>query len=248
MEPLDWTCPYCGKPTTITEPNFSFSSSSIYTERSSHGKICTLVRAFACPNQDCRGLELCVSLHNFERYANGRPVPEHMISEWTLMPRSRARPWPDYIPLDVRNSYIEACLIAQDSPKASAALARRCLQGIVRDFWEIPQNKRGNLGAELTYIRDSVDSDTWEAIQAVRSVGDIGAHMEKDVNLIVDVESHEAELLIGLIETLLDDWYVERFKRRQRNAALATVAKAKLDQKRAAKIASTRKSGCDAEN
>jgi hypothetical protein len=234
---FNWTCPYCGQPTTITDPNFSVASIAVKTVRSKHGKVCTLVSAIACPNEDCKGLHLTLALHNFSRYSDGAPYPENEISEWTLMPRSRARPWPDYIPLDVRNSYIEACLIAADSPKASAALARRCLQGIVRDFWEIPLNKRGNLGAELSLIREKVDSDTWEAIQAVRSVGDIGAHMEKDVNLIVDVQAHEADLLIGLIETLLDDWYVERHKRRERNAALAAIAKDKLDQKRSANSA-----------
>lgn len=151
------------------------------------------------------------------------------------MPRSRARPWPDDIPEEIRKSYLEACLIVSDSAKASAALARRCLQGIVRDYWKIPGDKRGNLGAELGFIQDQVDSDTWDAIQAVRSVGDIGAHMEKDVNLIIDVEPREAELLIGLIETLMEDWYVERHKRNERNAALKTVAKAKLSDKRQGK-------------
>lgn len=34
--------------------------------------------------------------------------------------------------------------------------------------------------------------------------------MEKDINLIVDVESNEAELLIKLIETLIKNWYVNK--------------------------------------
>ena len=48
--------------------------------------------------------------------------------------------------------------------------------------------------------------------------------MEKDVNLIVDVEQDEAQLLIELIETLFEDWYVEREQKRQRNAALIATA------------------------
>ena len=31
----------------------------------------------------------------------------------------------------------------------------------------------------------------WQAIDAVRSIGNIGAHMEKDINLIVDVDPEE---------------------------------------------------------
>ncbi|WP_372445280.1 hypothetical protein [Clostridium estertheticum] len=45
-----------------------------------------------------------------------------------------------------------------------------------------------------------MDPLTWEAIDAVRTIGNIGAHMEKDINQIVDVESSEAALLI---ETLI---------------------------------------------
>ena len=54
---------------------------------------------------------------------------------------------------------------------------------------------------------------TWDAIDAVRKVGNIGAHIEKDINVIIDVEPREAELLIGLIEMLLKDWYVVREER-----------------------------------
>jgi len=36
--------------------------------------------------------------------------------------------------------------------------------------------------------------------------------MEADVNVIVDVEAGEATLLIGLIETLVDEWYVARHR------------------------------------
>jgi len=39
-----------------------------------------------------------------------------------------------------------------------------------------------------------VDPLTWEAIDAVRKLGNIGAHMEKDINVIVDVDPEEAEL------------------------------------------------------
>lgn len=153
-------------------------------------------------------------------------------NDWKLLPRSRSKPQPNYIPLEIRKNYLEACLISADSPKASAAMSRRCLQGIVRDFWDIPANRRGNLGAELNHIKDQVTTDTWEAIQAVRSIGDIGAHMEKDVNLIVEVEPHEADLLIELIETLLEDWYVERHKRVQRHQAVKDLAQTKRQAKK----------------
>jgi hypothetical protein len=57
--------------------------------------------------------------------------------------------------------------------------------------------------------------------------------MEKDVNLIIEVEPHEAELLIELIETLFEDWYVDRHKRQVRAAAVKTIAAEKLNAKKA---------------
>jgi hypothetical protein len=51
--------------------------------------------------------------------------------------------------------------------------------------------------------------------------------MEKDVNLIVDVEPTEAQFLIELIETLLKDWYVVREERAARNRSLKELAEKK---------------------
>ena len=44
--------------------------------------------------------------------------------------------------------------------------------------------------------------------------------MERDVNLIVDVEPKEAEQLIVLIEMLMDEWYVARYARAERLAGI----------------------------
>lgn len=61
----------------------------------------------------------------------------------------------------------------------------------------------------------------------MRSVGNIGAHMEKDVNLIVAIEPNEAQLLISLIETLLKDWYIVRHERESRLQELIRLGKDK---------------------
>jgi hypothetical protein len=55
--------------------------------------------------------------------------------------------------------------------------------------------------------------------------------MEKDINVIVDVEPGEAQLLIGLIEQLVDDWYVARESRRKRTGELKKLAAYKKAQK-----------------
>ena len=87
--------------------------------------------------------------------------------------------------------------------------------------------KPGKLRNEIDQIKAEVEELTWQAIDAVRSVGNIGAHMEEDVNLIVDIESNEAELLINLIETLLKDWYIARHERESRLKALVELGQEK---------------------
>ena len=58
-------------------------------------------------------------------------------------------------------------------------------------------------------------------------VGNIGAHMEKDINVIIDVDPNEATQLIGLIEILVKDWYITRHERQERLTAIAALANTK---------------------
>jgi Domain of unknown function (DUF4145) len=132
---------------------------------------------------------------------------------------------PDYVPAPIVADYKEACLIADLSPKASATLSRRCLQGMIRDFWGI---SKARLVDEIDAIKDKVDDLAWNAIDGLRKMGNIGAHMEKDINVIVDVDPDEAKLLIGLIETLVDDWYVMRHERKSRMEKLVDAVKSKF--------------------
>jgi hypothetical protein len=140
---------------------------------------------------------------------------------------------PEYIPTALRGDYAEACSIKDLSPKASATLVRRCLQGMIRDFCGV---SKGTLGGEIDALRRKLDDGkapegvthaSIDAIDAVRSIGAIGAHMEKDIDLIVDVEPGEAQLLIELVETLFAEWYVARHQRNKRFAAIQAVAAAK---------------------
>lgn len=80
---------------------------------------------------------------------------------------------------------------------------------------------------EIEAIREKVDAVTWSAIDAVRHIGNIGAHMEKDINLILEVDEEEAGLLIGLIETLVMEWYVARHERERRMTSLIAASEAK---------------------
>lgn len=95
---------------------------------------------------------------------------------------------------------------------------------MIRDFWKV---SKARLVDEIEAIKGQIDPTTWEAIDAVRGVGNIGAHMEKDINLIVDVDPEEATLLIGLIEFLLEDWYIARHDREEHKKKVIALGAAK---------------------
>ena len=129
-----------------------------------------------------------------------------------IRPLSAARQYPSFIPQQIREDYEEAYSVLHLSPKASATLARRCLQGMIRDFWKIA---KGTLYEEISALKDMIQPDLWAAIDSLRQLGNIGAHMEKDTNLIVDIDADEAEKLIKLIELLMKEWYINREERNQ---------------------------------
>lgn len=97
---------------------------------------------------------------------------------------------------------------------------------MIRDFYIITGK---TLWHEIQQLKEKLDPTTWEAVDAVRSIGNIGAHMEADISLIVDVDPGEAQLLVGLIETLIEEWYERRYNRQQKMNAIVAIANTKKD-------------------
>ena len=147
----------------------------------------------------------------------------------TLQPKSLAKQFPTYIPEAIRSDYEEACAIVNLSPKASATLSRRCLQGMIHDFWDI---KLKNLNQEITALKDKIPADLWSSIDALRQLGNIGAHMEKDTDVIVDIDPNEAEFLIKLIELLMKEWYINREERKKLFSDIISTNEAKQEQRK----------------
>jgi hypothetical protein len=116
---------------------------------------------------------------------------------------------------------MEACLVLSDSPKAAAALARRCLQNVLRDVAKV---KPGNLADEIQQILDSgkLPSHLAESIDGIRNIGNFAAHPMKSqqTGQIVDVEAGEAEWTIDVLEMLLDFYFVQPALIQQKRAAL----------------------------
>ena len=217
---VHWQCPYCRRHATITDSNRSSDQANL-RNAGKDGHAILSVSLTTCPSPECGKYQLQAWLYpaKVAQYGLQRKTPT-AARYWQLVPASNAVVFPDFVPNAIRDDYTEATLIAALSPKSAATLARRALQGMIRDVWKV---KKRNLAQAIEAIKKKVDPEAWKAIDGVRTIGNIGAHMEKDVNLIVPVERHEAEALLRLIEALVEDWYI---KPREREALYAKVAAA----------------------
>jgi Domain of unknown function (DUF4145) len=219
---FNWQCPFCGRHTTITSER-TYTSTFKFSLGNTHGLQLFHLSVIVCPNEECGEYSLILSQQEV-RELGGVMHAGATKKEWSIIPPARIKIFPNFIPKVIIDDYKEACLIKELSPKASATLSRRCLQGMIRDFWGISKPR---LVDEIEAIKDKVDSITWDAIDSVRKIGNIGAHMEKDINFIIDVDENEAGLLIELIETLIAEWYIARDDREKRMLAIKGIATTK---------------------
>ena len=220
---FSWKCPFCSHTQTVTEVNYSEEIAYLNeTILSKYARIATRTSAVTCSNVECKEVEINVDLLTYKISDYGHYSLGKSFMDWKLHPESNAKVQPEYILPQIRQDYVEACRILNLSPKASATLSRRCIQGIIRDFCKISRNRLVDeidalrKLAEQNNLPTGVTSDTIEAIDHVRSIGNIGAHFEKDINVIVDVDPGEAQALIDLIEILFEEWYVAAHKRSEK--------------------------------
>ena len=112
-------------------------------------------------------------------------------------------------------------MVITDSEKASAALSRRCLQHLLRETASI---KKGDLANEIQQILDTkqLPGHLADQLDAIRNIGNFAAHPIKSTSTgeIIDVEPHEAEWQLDLLEGLFDFYFVQPAKSRARQVAL----------------------------
>lgn len=217
-----YTCPYCGKEQTYSKNNMD---SSICNYGVGYAPGC--VRAQEIQDCDLQVLHILCSNLKCKR-VTVVAVNTKNTKQWDLIPENVCKHYPNYIPLQIRNDYEEASAIINKSPKAAATLLRRCLQGMIRDFWGI---KKSKLYDEIGELKDKISVSQWKALDGLRSIGNIGAHMEKDVNLIIDIEPDESIKLQKLIELLFDKWYIARYEEENLYLDIVQVAEEKKEEK-----------------
>lgn len=140
--------------------------------------------------------------------------------EFLIWPLQSARPpVPKEVPQHIAADYTEAALVLRFSPKASAALSRRCLQAVLREAGKATQHM---LSQQIDAVMPNLPSYIADSIDYIRHVGNLAAHPIKDQasGQIVDVEPGEAEWNLDVLDLLFDHYYVKPAQAKQKRDAL----------------------------
>lgn len=204
-------CPHCLESFVEKSPDGASLWCNISLGRDVSG-VCG-VGSINCPA--CR--QLIIKLFRYGIYPWGTVEKDTRL----VYPKSTARPLPAEVPNEYTTDFKEACNVLPDSPKASAALSRRCLQRLLREKAGVGHS---NLADEIEQVINSgkLPSYLSDAIDGVRNIGNFAAHPIKSTNTgeIIDVETGEAEWLLDTLESLFDFYFVQPEKLKQKRNAL----------------------------
>ena len=232
---MSWICPHCGTTATLQTSDYIRDTKEIVIETSANDEgILLSWLAIKCPSKTCGKFILdLTSEFGTKRVSSYGQVIDVIVNQNNkrllgigqvrIEPRVGA-PLSIHVPLVVKNDYEEAYLIKDLSPKAAATLCRRALQAMIRDFHKIIKS---TLHAELEGIQSLCEPELYSAMMALKGIGNIGAHPEKDISLIVDVEEGEVEVLLSLLRILDSEWYVAKAKRMASISAVTALAASK---------------------
>jgi hypothetical protein len=166
--------------------------------------------------------------HYVERKPSGtesrqtRDVPPTLKSERMVWPPAVARtPTPEKAPASIAKDYGAACRVLADSPEASAALSRRCLQNLLVARAGV---KKKELADQIDEVLASkqLPARLSDELHAVRVIGNFAAHpiKSKITGEIVEVEPGEAEWNLDVLEGLFQHFYVDEESAKERRAAI----------------------------
>ena len=207
-------CPHCG---------VLFVAMAVWFTHAQHDDGGVFTATYSCPN--CSGLIVywVEGTSTYTMFGNPMNVKEQKRS--LLYPRNPARHVPPEVPEWYRTQYLKAWAVLSDAPEASAAMSRRCLQGVLVDV----AGARGNsLAAQIDDVikNGGVPSYAADSLEHVRVVGNFAAHPIKSTSSgeVIDILPGEAEANIAALDAVFDHYFVQPVRR----AAQKALVNAKL--------------------
>ncbi len=226
-----WVCPFCGASATL--PDDSTRSARIDFDMGNvRGPHSFEARVTVCPNKQCREFVLETALvpePGMKTAKPGRKAAWRLVPELDVPlsegPKPTAMTLPEYVPEGVRQDYREACAVRRTSPAAAAALARRALTGMIRDFWGIDD---ATLTAQLAALEEQLEPSVWQAIARARDRGNVVRQMDAPAG-VVDADPRDADELIRLVEMLVSESYIKQREREEQVEEIVDLMEAKIE-------------------
>lgn len=160
-----------------------------------------------CPEADCGEMVVVRALGQI--YGTPGRIYGVRGEKSFIYPMSVMRPVPREVPDWLAIDFHEAVATLTTSPKASAALSRRCLQNAIR---EVKGIKRGSLEREIDAVIEAggASPELLDQLDAVRHIGNFAAHPIKSEHTgeVIDVEPEEAEWNLDVLEAIFQEWFV----------------------------------------
>jgi len=209
-------CPHC-----LVDFHDQQTLWSIYVGQDTNGQ--WVLSRRACPACNRFVLHLDYGGGLPQSIPQGSPTKLPVVTKTFLVwPKGVSRaPVPPEVPPAIVEDYKEACLVLNDSPKASAALSRRCLQVLLRTAAGV---KPGDLSNEIQQVLDSKTLPTSIAdnVDAIRNIGNFAAHPNKSTSTgeVLPVEPHEAEWNLEVLESLFDVYFVQPARAKEKRNTL----------------------------
>ncbi|HJR52392.1 MAG TPA: DUF4145 domain-containing protein [Gemmatimonadota bacterium] len=127
---------------------------------------------------------------------------------------------PEEVPAHIATDYLEAVTVRDLSPRAAAALARRCLQSTLIHAGKVREN--ADLAQQIEEVLPDLPGYLGDDVDAIRNVGNFAAHplKSKEPERLLDVEEDELEWSLEVLARLFDFYYVSRPRSESRRARL----------------------------
>lgn len=154
-------------------------------------------------------------------YAGGGSALGTEVVRALSWPQSSERPVPIEVPTDIAGDFNKASRVLPISAQASAALTRRCLQQVLKDYG---MTKSKDLFDQIDEVitQGHLPPALADQLDAVRVIGNFAAHplKSKNTGTILPVEAHEAEWNLDVLEAVFDHYFVKPAQAQARKAAL----------------------------
>lgn len=149
-------------------------------------------------------------------------VGDLLTTKITVYPKKTSKePLNPLVDKNIRTDYVQALAVIDDSPKASAALSRRCLQNLLVEKANVRNN---SLDKQIQEVLKSnqLPHHLAKQMHVIRKIGNFATHPIKSQNsgTIIEVEEDEAEWLLELLKDLFEFYFVQPTKFQQRSKNL----------------------------